>query len=110
MSLWEIKYWPGNKDIERWFNKLTENEAKAVTEKLIMLEECGNELRLPHSRSLGKKLFELRERSYEFRIYYAFHEGKVIVLLVAGQKTTQKNDIKLARERLNKLVMYEDKL
>lgn len=57
MSLWEIKYWPGNKDIERWFNKLTENEAKAVTEKLIMLEECGNELRLPHSRSLGKKTF-----------------------------------------------------
>lgn len=110
MALWEIKYWPGNKEVERWFTKLTENEAKSVSEKLIMLEECGNELRLPHSRSLGKKLFELRERLYEYRIYYAFYEGKVIVLLVAGQKTTQKNDIKLARERLNKLMMYKDKL
>ncbi len=110
MASWEIKYWPGNKKIERWFKKLTDAEAKSVAEKLIMLEKCGNELRLPHSRSLGKKLFELRERLYEFRIYYAFHEEKIIVLLVAGQKTTQENDIKLARERLKELTNYKEKL
>lgn len=97
MAPWGIKYWPLNKETERWFKSLTKDEAEAVAELLVMLEKCGNELRLPHSRPLGKKLFELRERSYEFRIYYAFYGKKVVVLLAAGNKSTQKNDIKLAR-------------
>lgn len=108
MASWVIKYWPGNKEIERWFEKLTDEEAKSVAEKLLMLEKCGNELRLPHSRSLNQKLFELRERLYEYRLYYAFHKEKIIVLLVAGQKATQKNDILLARKRLKQLATYKD--
>lgn len=107
MTLWEIKYWPGNKEIERWFKKLTIAEAESVAEKVFMLEECGNELRMPHSRPLGKGLFELREREFEFRIYYAFHGSKIIVFLVAGNKGTQKADMKLARKRLNTLINGE---
>lgn len=59
---------------------------------------------MPHSRLLGKKLFELRERRYGFRLYYTFHEHQVIIVLVAGDKSTQKADIKKARKRLDMLI------
>ena len=65
---------------------------------------CGNELRLPHSKSLGNGLFELRERNFGYRVYYTFCKQQVIVLLHSGDKNTQNKDIKLARERLIKLI------
>lgn len=45
----------------------------------------------------------MRERSYGYRIYYAFLPNKRVVLLHAGDKSTQTKDIKISRERLNKL-------
>ena len=104
MAHWELKYWhsgSSNKsEVERWFNKLTKTQAESVAKELALLAKCGNELRLPHSRSLGKGLFELRERTYGYRLYYTFYEEKIIVLLTAGDKSTQKKDIAKARARL----------
>ena len=99
---WKIKYWPpkDKHDIERWFKKLTKEQQKSVTKVLTMLRIGGNEIKLPHSRSLGKKLFELREKRFGYRVYYMFYEEYIIVLLAAGDKTTQQNDIKIARLRL----------
>lgn len=77
---------------------------KSITRELKLLAVYGNELRLPHSRSLGKGLFELRERRYGYRVYYSFQDGRVIVLLAAGDKATQKSDIKIAHERLSQLL------
>jgi len=42
----------------------------------------------------------LRESRYGLRIYYAFHDLQLIVLLAVGNKTSQERDIKIARERL----------
>jgi putative addiction module killer protein len=53
---------------------------------------------------LNKGLFELRERRYGFRVYYAFYRIKQIVLLAGGDKGTQKTDIKIAQERLAALL------
>lgn len=103
MSNWVITYWTsdsGKSDIERWYSKLDKEQARSITKEIRLLARCGNELRLPHSRSLGKKLFELRERSFGLRIYYAFKGEQIIILLTAGDKTTQKNDIAKARKRL----------
>jgi putative addiction module killer protein len=47
-------------------------------------------------------LFELRERKYGYRIYYGFCDSKVIMLLAAGDKKSQKYDIAIARERMLK--------
>lgn len=102
---WLVEYWPG-KEIERWIEDLSMEHADAITKELKLLQRSGNELRLPHSRALGQKLFELRERRYGYRIYYAFHGKQVIILLTAGDKSTQRNDIKKARERLNMLLKY----
>ena len=65
-----------------------------------MLEELGNELKLPHSRALGKGLFELRERQFGYRVYYCFKGNQLIILLTAGDKKTQEKDIKIAYKRL----------
>lgn len=95
-SNWIIKYWPVSKDIERWFKKLTNNQKRCVAKELAVLKKSGNDLKMPHSRALGKKLFELRERTYGYRVYYMFYENQVIILLAAGDKSTQTNDIKIA--------------
>jgi putative addiction module killer protein len=109
---WTIKYWSpssGKSDVERWFKKeLTHEQQKSVAKLFIMLEQCGNELKMPHSRSLGKKLLELRESRFGYRIYYMFHEGRMVILLAAGDKSTQQHDIKVARQRLAEVLKNND--
>lgn len=101
---WKIECWPENNDVEYWLKKLTKEEFKAVSKELTMLEMAGNQLKMPHSKALGSKLFELRERRYALRIYYTFYEKRIIILLAAGNKATQKKDIDAARKRLEKLI------
>jgi putative addiction module killer protein len=106
MKVWQVKYLdvvPGKNPIEKWLDALTREQLKSVAKEIKMLEEVGSELKLPHSRSLGKGLFELRERRYGYRVYYCFQNECVIVLLAAGDKKSQKNDIKIARERMLQL-------
>ncbi len=105
MKRWQIRYWNEGRNknpIEKWFDKLTKEQLKSVAKEVTMLEEVGNELILPHSKALGKGLFELRERRFGYRIYYCFQGEYVIILLAAGDKKTQEHDIKVARERLLK--------
>lgn len=109
-ELWTIKYWltdTGKNEIERWYSKLDNLQAASVAQELALLRKCGNSLKLPHSRALGKKLFELRERTYGYRIYYTFYEHHVIVLLVAGDKSSQPKDIVKARIRIEELYKYK---
>ncbi|MBX9839401.1 MAG: type II toxin-antitoxin system RelE/ParE family toxin [Silvanigrellaceae bacterium] len=76
---------------------------KAISKELVLLKKCGNKLRIPHSKPIDVGLFELREMRFGYRIYYTFDKGKIIVLIAAGDKSSQKRDIKIARERLSKL-------
>jgi putative addiction module killer protein len=105
MEKWILEYWvddSGKRSVERWLLKLTHEQFKAVSKELKLLESCGNGLKLPHSKALGKGLFELREQRYGYRIYYGFYLSKIIILLHAGDKSKQENDIKIARTRLTK--------
>ena len=73
-----------------------------------MLVEHGPNLRLPHSRSFGDGLFELRPRGREGigRAFYCFMIGKRVVVLHAFIKKTQETpdrELKLARKRLKEL-------
>lgn len=75
MKKWVIEFWTeksAKSPIERWFDRLEQEQSKAVSKEIRLLELAGNTLRLPHSRSLSKGLFELRERRYGCRIYYCF--------------------------------------
>ena len=106
MSNWKIEYWSegANKSpVQKWLDKLDKIQFRFVIKELDMLILSGNELRLPHSKALGKGLFELREREFGYRIYYGFHGKSLIILLAAGDKTSQDRDVKVARERLLKI-------
>lgn len=108
---WELEYWcdnNGESPIERWFDSLSREQFKSLAKELKLLAACGNTLKLPHSRSLKKGLFELRERKYGFRIYYAFLKNKIILMMHAGDKRTQDRDIDIARERLKQLDREEE--
>ena len=111
MKRWKIEYWSpgkGKNSIEKWLDKLTNEQLKSVAKEVTMLEASGNKLKLPHSKSLGKGLFELRERRYGYRIYYGFLGEFIIILLAVGDKKGQAKDISIARERL--LEIREEKL
>lgn len=103
MQKWYVGYWctlTGKSPVEKWFDQLEHEQLKAVLKELRLLEEAGNELELPHSRPLKQGLFELRERRYGYRIYYSFYGIRIIVLLTAGDKSSQDNDMQIARKRL----------
>ncbi len=112
MIEWIVRYWDeGKKDkssLERWFDRLTNDQLKSVAKEVKLLGLCGTDLKLPHSRALGKGLFELRERRYGYRIYYAFEGKMTVVLLNAGDKSSQAKDIPVARLRLADLLENQE--
>ena len=106
MDEWLIKYWKdqsGKSPINQWLLDLDFNHAAAISKELDFLKAAGNSLKMPHSKALGKGLFELRERNHHFRIYYGFHGKQIIIILMAGNKHSQEKDIKIARKRLQEL-------
>ncbi len=103
MQDWVVHYWGTGKTkspIEKWLDGLTPEQFKSVLKEVRMLEKVGNALKLPHSRSLSKGLFELRERRYGYRLYYCFQKNQTALVLAAGDKSTQDRDIRVAYERL----------
>ena len=104
MDKWKIDYYYPNEkqvsSVENFFNQLTREQLKSLAKELKLLELCGNTLKLPHSKSLGHGLFELRERKFGYRIYYTFCKNQIIILLNAGDKSSQRRDIKKAKELL----------
>ena len=69
-----------------------------------MLQDQGKDLGAPASKFLGEGIYELRDLSGGFRIYYTFIENQLIVILIVGNKSTQKGDIERAKSRRNKLL------
>ena len=96
-------------DIEDWPVDLlarcaAEGFCEAV-ELLDLLEDHGPQLGPPHSKAMGGGLFELRPRGRSGigRAFYCFCGGRVITVLYAFVKKTQKTsrrELLIARERL----------
>ena len=75
---------------------------------LELLFEHGPNLRMPHSRSLGEGLFELRAHGREGigRALYCFLMGKRVSLVHSFIKKTEETpdrDLKIARKRVKEL-------
>jgi phage-related protein len=88
-------------EIESWPTDVLADYALLVE----LLTEHGPLLRLPHSRSMGDGLFELRPRGSSGigRTFYCFLFGKRIVIVHAFIKKTQQTrdkELKLARKRV----------
>ena len=69
------------------------------------MESIGPTLGMPHTRSMGDSLFELRVKGQEgiARVFYGVHIGNEIIMLHSFMKKTQKTPnraLKIARQRL----------
>ncbi|NTW28170.1 MAG: type II toxin-antitoxin system RelE/ParE family toxin [Coriobacteriia bacterium] len=73
-----------------------------------LLVDYGPDLRMPHSRSMGQGLFELRPHGRDGigRAFYCFVVGKRVIILHAAIKKTQttaERDLTTARKRLKEV-------
>lgn len=75
------------------------NHIKKVRKLIRFLQTQGRELGMPISKALGDGIHELRDRSMGFRIYYTFFNDSIAVLLIAGDKASQDEDIERATSR-----------
>ncbi len=86
-----------------FLSKLEKPIVAKVLRTIDLLERFGHRLGLPHSKSIGRDLFELRIRGQqEIRLVYTFHNDKAVILLgfiKKSQKIPQK-DIALGRQKL----------
>ena len=91
-------------EIESWPVGILADFARMVE----LLMQFGPGLRMPHSRSLGGGLFELRPRGREGdgRAFYCFVVEKRAVILHAFVKKTQgtpDRDLRIARRRMKEV-------
>lgn len=75
---------------------------------LDLMREFGADLRMPHSRTMGDGLFELRPRGREGigRVLYCMHVGRQVVVLHSFVKKSQEtppHELRTARLRLDEV-------
>jgi len=98
-------------EVAEWVVTLTPQDTKVVQRMIALLEERGNALRMPHSRSLGSGLFELRfdlrRGTVAQRITY-FFDGDVVAV-TTFRKTKQVESVQVARARRAMDQYWEEK-
>ena len=92
-----------DKAIEIFLTKLEKPTIAKVLRTVDLLERFGNQLGMPHSKSVGRGLFELRIRGpQEIRLIYTFSDNRAIILhgfVKKSQKIPQKELI-IAQQKL----------
>ena len=91
----------GDEPVAEYVKRLSVKERVRIEGCLFVLATTGR-LDMPHGRKMAgqKELFEVR--SGRHRIFYAFHEGEVVLLHAFMKKSqeTPKGEIDLALRRL----------
>ncbi len=82
----------GRKPVEEFLDSLPIKMRIKAIDSLDLLEQYGNQLRMPYSKALNDGLFELRIKfsSDISRIFYFFYVGNKIVVTNGFVKKTQK--------------------
>ena len=80
-----------------WLSSLDKSVLGQVMARIDRLQE-GH---LGKAKALKDGLWELKFNSPAFRIYYSMIGRQIVLLLTAGDKTSQYSDIKKARDYLN---------
>jgi phage-related protein len=95
-----------NKEVEKFIRSLEKPIIAKVLRTIDLLEKFGHELGLPHSKPMGKRVFELRIRGQqEVRIFYGFNKSSAVLLhgfIKKSQQTPQK-ELKIAFSRIKDL-------
>lgn len=84
----------GKNPFREWFDSLKDIRTQAKVDVRLGRLRFGN---FGDTKSLGKGVYELRIHfGPGYRIYYGLEGNKIVILLCAGDKSSQKKDIKKA--------------
>jgi putative addiction module killer protein len=89
-------------EFDKWLRKLKDIRAKAKI--LIRIQKLENDEHFGDCESVGEGIRELKiNYAKGYRVYFKEIDGKVIILLIGGDKSTQQQDIEKAKEIMNTL-------
>ena len=89
-------------EFDKWLKKLKDLRAKAKI--LFRIQKIESEGHFGDFKPVGNGISELRiNYAKGYRIYLKEVDGKIIVLLIGGGKSTQQKDIEKAKEILKKI-------
>lgn len=106
---WKVVFFEsisGEQPVEKFIKDQQPQTKAKISHAIDLLKQYGSMVRMPHSKSLGFSLYELRIRGKEeVRIIYVF-KRRNIYLLHAFKKQTQKTphkELEIALKRLKAL-------
>ncbi len=89
-------------EFDRWLRKLKDVRAKAKI--LFRIQKIENDGHFGDCKGVGNGIKEMRIHFAKgYRVYFKEMNGKIILLLMGGDKSSQEIDIKKAKEIWNKL-------
>lgn len=89
-------------EFDKWFRKLKDLKAKAKI--LFRIQKLESDEHFGDCKHVGEGIFELRINFAKgYRIYFKEMDGKIILLLVGGNKSTQSKDIEKVKTIWNNL-------
>lgn len=98
----EIYYIEKTTEFDKWLRKLKDIRAKAKI--LFRIQKLEQDEHFGDCEPVGDGIRELKiNYAKGYRVYFKEANGKIIVLLIGGDKSTQKKDIEKAKEIWKKL-------
>ncbi len=89
-------------EFDKWLKKLNDLRAKAKI--LFRLQKLENEGHFGDCKPVGNGINELKiNYAKGYRIYYKETDGRIIILLIGGDKSTQQKDIEKAKKIWEKI-------
>ena len=89
-------------EFDKWLRQLKDLRAKAKI--LFRIQKLENNEHFGDCMPVGNGINELKiNYAKGYRIYFKETNGKIIILLIGGDKSTQSKDIEKAKEIWNKL-------
>jgi len=89
-------------EFDKWLRKLKDLRAKAKI--LFRIQKIENDEHFGDCEPVGNGIRELKiDYAKGYRAYFKESDGKIIILLIGGDKSTQKRDIEKAKEILKRI-------
>jgi len=90
------------KEFDKWLKKL--NNIKAKSKILFRIQKLEKDEHFGDCKPVGDGISELRINFAKgYRVYFKEKDGKIIILLIGGDKSSQIKDIEKAKEIWKKL-------
>lgn len=89
-------------EFDKWLRKLKDFKGKAKI--LFRIQKIENDGHFGDCELVGNGIRELKiDYAKGYRVYFKESDGKIIILLIGGDKSTQQKDIEKAKEILKRI-------